>query len=346
MSYQRDFDRRLNVAVVGVGSHAYRNILPALHYLPVRLAALCDVKREALERTGPEYGVTRLYTSTAEMYAQERLDAVLLCVGPAGHPGLAAEALRAGLHVWMEKPAAYRTSELEGLLGLRGGRQVVVGFKKAFMPATRKAKEILALPQTGRLRSVLAEYPVAVPGDGARVLSERTFSNWLGNGCHPLSAMVELAGPAAGVTTLRSTGGGGACLIEFAGGAFGNLHFAVGMRGPNERYTLLAENAEIVIENSRKVNWHRGVPFDYSRSTSYAPAGLDHGSVVWEPGSMLSTLENKALFSQGIYDELMAFCRAALEGTPPATGTLEFAISVQKVYEAALLSDGQRVAVA
>ena len=37
MSYQREFEQRLNVAVVGVGSHGYRNILPALHYLPVRL---------------------------------------------------------------------------------------------------------------------------------------------------------------------------------------------------------------------------------------------------------------------------------------------------------------------
>ena len=43
MSYQREFERRLNVGVVGVGSHAYRNILPTLHFLPVRLVALCDL---------------------------------------------------------------------------------------------------------------------------------------------------------------------------------------------------------------------------------------------------------------------------------------------------------------
>jgi hypothetical protein len=30
MSYQREFERRLNVGVVGIGSHAYRNVLPAI----------------------------------------------------------------------------------------------------------------------------------------------------------------------------------------------------------------------------------------------------------------------------------------------------------------------------
>jgi predicted dehydrogenase len=43
VSYQRDYDKRLDVAVIGVGGHSYRNILPALNFLPVRLKAVCDV---------------------------------------------------------------------------------------------------------------------------------------------------------------------------------------------------------------------------------------------------------------------------------------------------------------
>ena len=57
MSYQRDFERRLNVAVVGVGSHAYRNILPVLHYLPVKFVAICDQNLELAQKTAEEYGV-------------------------------------------------------------------------------------------------------------------------------------------------------------------------------------------------------------------------------------------------------------------------------------------------
>ena len=96
MSYQREFERRLNVGVVGVGSHAYRNILPTLHFLPVRLVALCDLNLDLARRTAAEYGVAACYTSAAEMYRHENLDAVFLCVSARHHPQLACEGARCG----------------------------------------------------------------------------------------------------------------------------------------------------------------------------------------------------------------------------------------------------------
>ena len=106
MSYQREFENRLNVGVVGIGSHCYRNILPAMHYLPVRLKAFCDLNLVLAKRTAEEYGVSTCYTSAAEMYRLEDLDAVFLCVSPEMHPELTCAALDAGLHVWTEKPPA------------------------------------------------------------------------------------------------------------------------------------------------------------------------------------------------------------------------------------------------
>ena len=51
MSYQRDFERRLKVGIVGVGGHCYRNLLPTMNYLPVRIVAMCDVNEERLRAT-------------------------------------------------------------------------------------------------------------------------------------------------------------------------------------------------------------------------------------------------------------------------------------------------------
>lgn len=44
--FRHEYERRLRVAVVGCGGHAYRNILPALNFLPVELLATCDIARE------------------------------------------------------------------------------------------------------------------------------------------------------------------------------------------------------------------------------------------------------------------------------------------------------------
>lgn len=342
MQYQREADARLRVGIVGVGSHAYRNLLPTLTYLPVSLDAVCDIDVDRARVTSAQYGA-HAYSSTADMYRDADLDAVLVSVSPKLHPELTCEALDAGLHVWLEKPPAMRAAQVEEIERHRGDRVVVVGFKKAFMPATRKAREIMAGPDFGRLRSLLAEYPMTIPADGADVLQRGDYANWLANGCHPLSFMLAVGGAVDAVTVHRGHSGGGVCILEYANGALGNFHLADGGRLPFERYAIYGDGGHITVENSSRVSWHRGIPFSYGRTTSYAPDGADHGTTVWEPQNSLATLENKALFTQGFYDELRYFCDCVIEGRAAVDGSLSFALDIMRVYEAALLSDGARM---
>jgi predicted dehydrogenase len=351
MSYQRQFARTLRVGVVGVGSHAYRNVLPALHFLPVRLVALCDLDEALLERTAREYGVATdaTYTDAGRMYAEAGLDAVLICAGPRQHPPLATAALRAGLHVWMEKPPAMRAAEVEAMIADRGDRVCAIGFKKAYMPATRKAKELITLPEFGALRSLLAVYPMTIPRDGAGVLERGDHSNWLANGCHPLSLLIALGGEVAEVTTLLGAGeeATGVVHLLFRSGASGVFHLAGGSPAgyAGERYHAYGEGRALTIENSTKVAFHRGIPFDYQTQREFTAPGTESGSVVWEANHNLATLENKALFVQGMYNELKDFCDAILDGRAVDPGTLEFGLQVMRVYEAGLLSQGRPVAI-
>ena len=86
MSYQREFEKRLNVAVVGVGSHGYRNVLPTLTFLPIRLKALCDLDIDRARITAEQYAVKACYPNMAEMFRNEELDAIFLCAPPRLHP--------------------------------------------------------------------------------------------------------------------------------------------------------------------------------------------------------------------------------------------------------------------
>ena len=345
MTYQRDFQQKLRVGIVGVGSHAYRNLLPAMNFLPVTLAAICDTNLDLARKTATQYGVPACYEDAGEMYREAGLDAVFLCVSPVMHPQLACDALDAGLHVWIEKPPARRAAEIEEIIRRRGDRVVVVGFKKAFMPSTRKIVSLFGDGPAGPLRSILAEYPMTIPEDGEAVLRDGSVPNWLRNGCHPLSLCIEVGGPVSAVTVHRAKGGDGVCLLEFASGAFANFHMAsLQNKGQAvERYSFFGDTSHAVIENSLRVTYQRGIDFQYGRNTTYAPEGLDYGAVVWEPQNREGTLENMALFTQGIYAEMMHFCASVLSGQPAQTGTLEFAHSVMKVYEAGLLSSGRRM---
>jgi predicted dehydrogenase len=343
MSYQRDFEKRLRVAMVGAGSHGYRNLLPALHYLPVKLQAVCDINGDLARRTAEEYGATG-YAQTAEMYAREQLDAVFLSVSPERHPDLACEALDAGLHVWMEKPPSIRVAGVERMMAHRRDRVVVVGFKKAFMPSVDKVREILSMPAHQPLRTMLAVYPMTLPEDGNAALESGQTARWQ-NFCHPLALMLAVGGNVAEVVSHRGRHGGGCCALRFASGALGTLHLADGapQGAPHERYEFFGKDCRVIIENCLAVTLHRARPFDYHRSTHYAPPGLDTGTVTWEPQNGLATLENKALFTQGIYGEMRCFCDCILERKRPEVGSLEFSLHLMKVYEALLASGGRVV---
>jgi predicted dehydrogenase len=344
LNYQREFVKRINVAMVGIGSHSYRNLLPTLNYLPVRLKAVCNKSNVDEGRaTAAQYGCA-YYQSTTEMYDKEDIDAVFICVSPYMHPKLAIEAFDAGLHVWIEKPVAARAYEVEEMLKKRKDRIAVVGFKKVFMPATQKALEIVGSERYGRLASILGIYPMSLPENGDAVLREGTFTNWLGNGCHPLSLMMAVGGQVGSVTAYRGMKSGGICILEFQNGVIGNFHMASGPQ-PIETYHFYSENWHLEINNGSKVILQRGIPSIYGRTVSFAAAGDDTGALVWEPQNCLSTLENKSEFVQGIYGEMNYFCNCILENKPAKKGSLEFALEVVKVYEAALLSEGKPVTI-
>jgi predicted dehydrogenase len=192
---------------------------------------------------------------------------------------------------------------------------------------------------------MLAVYPMTIPEDGKEVLQKRQYVNWLANGCHPLSLMIAVGGSASAVTVHRAKNGGGVCVLEFANGALGNFHLANGGSNsqPLERYSFFGNGCHMVIDNGLKVMLQRGIPFQYGKTTSYVPEGIDSGAVVWEPQNCSATLENKALFTQGMYDEMRYFCDQVMTGKPAEKGCLEFALEVMKVYEAALLSEGNRI---
>ena len=173
--FQRDFEERLKVGVVGIGGHAYRSLLTTMHYLPVELVAISAHSNEARAKlTAVEYGC-RHYMSPEDMYDKEDLDAVFICVSPEQHPKLVCQAFDAGLHVWLEKPPAMRVEGVERMLATRKDRIAVVGFKKAFMPVVDKALEIVRSPDYGSLRSILGVYPMSIPADGEKVETRDGF---------------------------------------------------------------------------------------------------------------------------------------------------------------------------
>jgi predicted dehydrogenase len=341
-------EERIRVGYIGCGGHSFRNVYPTFAFAPMELVAVCDLEAGRAEAYRRQFGAERCYHDHRAMLAAEALDAVFVVTGydDRGHPlatKLAADVLRAGRHVWMEKPPAASTAEIRELQAVSAdtSRFVMVGFKKAFTPAVAKLRELIGGDSFGPLTSIAVRYPQGLPADTADDLAMLGFLDHI---VHPGSILQTLAGPITRMTYEReeSTGASVAAL-RFASGAVGTLHLAAGQSGtsPLERVEIIGRGANAVLENGTRLTYYRrGGRGSYGRADSFL-ADDDGAPLLWEPEFSLGQLYNKGLFLLGYAQEVRYFCRCVREGRPPAIAGLDDALAILKLYEAYRKPPGQ-----
>src|SRR5260370_766805 len=95
----------MRAAVIGAGQIA-RQHLACLQGLPgVDVAAVCDREPSVAECAAERYGIPSWFTDHRRMLRDVRPDVVHVTTPPTSHHRLAMDALDAGAHVIVEKPA-------------------------------------------------------------------------------------------------------------------------------------------------------------------------------------------------------------------------------------------------
>jgi len=139
---------RVQVGVIGLGLIAQVAHLPNLVRLNRIFAVthVCDLSAAVLEAVAPGVaGSPRRSTVALDVIHDPDVEAVLLLT-PGAHGPLAEAALRAGKHVFSEKPLCISQAEAVRLSGLAARQELTleVGYMKAYdpaLPATRRALE-------------------------------------------------------------------------------------------------------------------------------------------------------------------------------------------------------------
>ena len=108
----------IRLGVVGLGYWG-PNLVRNLFEVPdVELVAVCDKDRERLELIRRRYPDVRRTTQYEDMLADPSIDAIVIATPVSTHHELAAAALNAGKHVFVEKPLAASTAEATSLIQL------------------------------------------------------------------------------------------------------------------------------------------------------------------------------------------------------------------------------------
>ncbi|MHB0998944.1 MAG: Gfo/Idh/MocA family protein [Armatimonadota bacterium] len=351
-------EKEIRAGFIGCGSHSFRNIYPTFQFAPVKLTATCDLIEEKAEMFAAKFGAERSYTSYHKMLEEEDIDAVFVVTGYDSkgrplYPAIAEDCLRAGCHVWIEKPPAASSVEIERLMQVsqETGKHVLVGLKKMFFPANEKAKELTDSPEFGNTSLVLLQYPQYIPTvdeitsymQGNNVTSVLGFLDHL---CHPAALMVYLLGMPSTLHYERSACGGGVASFTFPSGAVASLALTHGasINGGMERTMICSDRGNhIVVDNNVRVSYHKSIAPAYGASPTFYPSGLDNAISSWEPEFSLGQLYNKGLFLLGYYGEVNEFARSILENRPPSKGTLEQAHQVTRIFEAFVHGPGKMI---
>jgi predicted dehydrogenase len=353
ITYNAEYEQRIRLGAIGCGSHAQRNIFPSYQFAPVDLVAICDINRSKAEDCARVWKVPAIYTDYRKMLEAEQLDAVVIVTnydegGRPRYPDLVPDVLRSGAHAWIEKPPATSSDEIAMMMEVsrKTGKFVGVGFKKMFLPANVKVKEIISAPEFGSISTITARYPESLPPLQDRS-NDMKMQGFLDHIVHPYSVLHYLAGPIESLYIERNArNGSSVTAIRFRNGAVGSLHLAGGQSGfsPFERTEIVGQGANVTVENNLRVTYYRvgGPQGGYGRAGTYY-GDNDSAPLVWEPEFSLGQLYNKGLFLLGYAPEIIEFCQCVLQDRPPNVGNLNDAYEILQVYEAYRQPDAQIV---
>lgn len=135
--------RPLRVGVAGLGRLGRRHAMNLAYRVPgAVLAAACSPLDDDLAWAREAVPAARLYMDYAALLADDALDAVWLVTPSALHAQQIVDALRAGKHVFCEKPLSLDVAECERVVAesrCHDAQQVTIGFMRRFDPSYRDA---------------------------------------------------------------------------------------------------------------------------------------------------------------------------------------------------------------
>jgi predicted dehydrogenase len=153
MSSAHPSSEAVRVAVVGLGYWG-PNLVRALHDVSAAVpVAICDLDPEALAAVRRRYPGLAATTSFDEVIDNPEVDAVVIATPGASHHPLAAAALEAGKHVFVEKPLALSSQDCRDLIARaeRCERLVMPGHTFLYSPPVNLIHDLI---HTGALGEI------------------------------------------------------------------------------------------------------------------------------------------------------------------------------------------------
>ena len=255
-------------AMIGSGNFAKMTMGPALAKTNAQLKWVsARTNGAAASHLANKYGFENATTDLEKIWDDPEANTVFIATQHNSHAALVLRALKAGKHIFVEKPLCLTVDELVEIKNCYEKRTkeqyLMVGFNRRFAPLTTKMKELLA----GRSQPLSLVYTVNagfISSDHWSQDPEVGGGRIIGEACHFIDLFRFLVGHKIENVEARMMGNvhGIAVredkmtiLLTFLDGSIGTVHYLANgsKRFPKERLEVFSEGRILVLDNFKRL---------------------------------------------------------------------------------------------
>jgi polar amino acid transport system substrate-binding protein len=303
---------------VGAGNHAQSYLLPPLKKLGVTLRTIATTRPVSAHSVGKKFGFAACATDAAEVMTDPSIQLAMICTRHDTHARYVLEAIRAGKNVFVEKPLAIESDQLEEIRKAwseaarnQQAPLLMVGYNRRFSDSVRAIKSFFAdarEPLAMQYRVNAGFLPSAnwyqAPDQGGRVVGE--IGHFIDTmqflaGADPVSVYAVAPWDASG----RYSGDNVQVSLSFSDGSIGQISYLANGASamPKERIEVFGAGRAAVLDNFRDLELYDG------RKRSRKRYNGDKGHAA-EMQAVLDALKSGTPPIR--FDSLMASTRASL----------------------------------
>lgn len=248
------------IGIVGSGNFTKMTMMPALkdsgaHYKYI--ASNGGVTGTALAQ---KYGIANSTTDYKEILKDQEVDLVLITTRHNLHASMVIETLNAGKNVFVEKPLALNTEELNQIIEAqqKSGKNITVGFNRRFSPHIQEIKRIVGTAPMNVIATMNAGFiPANVWVHDMKVGGGRI----IGEACHYIDLITYLTGSKVKSVCMNAMGqnpeentDNATLLLKYENGSTGVInYFANGSKAySKERVEVFSQERTLIMDNFRK----------------------------------------------------------------------------------------------
>ncbi len=246
------------VGFIGAGNYATRVLIPAFKDTGAVLKSVASSGGVSGVHAGRKFGFQETTTDTEGLLADSAINTVVITTRHNSHARLVCDALKAGKHVFVEKPLCLTLDQLKEIEEVYSQWPLLmVGFNRRFSPHIQKIKNLLEGIRQPK-SFIITVNAGAIPADHWTQDLEVGGGRVIGEACHFIDLLRYLAEceiASSEIVGMRGQGDTVSIQLAFSDGSIGTIHyFANGSKKyPKERLEIFAAGRILQLDNFRKL---------------------------------------------------------------------------------------------